>query len=82
MNVSEIIQSVLTYFLTAGFVSTVAYFFHLSKRVTILDEHDKDQIKAVERVDVLSDKLTRIDTKLDLLLDGKIISNEKKGEKK
>jgi hypothetical protein len=53
-------------------VSAVAYFFHLSKRVTILEEHDKDQIEAVKKVDSLSDKLTRIDTKLDLLLEGKI----------
>ena len=46
MNVMEIVQSILTYFCTAGFVSAVAYFFHLSKRVTILEEHDKDQIEA------------------------------------
>ena len=72
MNVLEIVQSILTYFCTAGFVSVVAYFFHLSKRVTILEEHDKDQIEAVKKVDSLSDKLTRIDTKLDLLLEGKI----------
>jgi endonuclease III-like uncharacterized protein len=77
MNVLEIVQSILTYFCTAGFVSAVAYFFRLSKRVTILEEHDKDQIKAVERVDTLSDKLTRIDTKLDLLLEGKINTKEK-----
>lgn len=77
MDVMEIVQSILTYFCTAGFVSAVAYFFHLSKRVTILEEHDKDQIKAVERVDTLSDKLTRIDTKLDLLLEGKINTKDK-----
>ena len=28
MNVMEIVQSILTYFCTAGFVSAVAYFFH------------------------------------------------------
>ena len=72
MNVMEIVQSILTYFCTSVFVSAVAYFFHLSKRVTILEEHDKDQIEAVKKVDSLSDKLTRIDTKLDLLLEGKI----------
>jgi len=77
MNIMEIVQSILTYFCTAGFVSATAYFFHLSKRVTILEEHDKDQIKAVERVDTLSDKLTRIDTKLDLLLEGKINTKDK-----
>ena len=76
MNVMEIVQSILTYFCTAGFVSAGAYFFHLSKRVTILEEHDKDQIEAVKKVDSLSDKLTRIDTKLDLLLEGKIKSKE------
>ena len=76
MNVMEIVQSILTYFCTAGFVSAVAYFFHLSNRVTSLEEHDKDQIEAVKKVDSLSDKLTRIDTKLDLLLEGKIKSKE------
>jgi len=78
MDILQIVQQILTYFLTVGFVSTVAYFFHLSKRVTILEEHDKDQIKAVERIDTLSEKLTKIDTKLDMLLDGKII-NDRKG---
>lgn len=72
----QIVQQILTYFLTVGFVSTVAYFFHLSKRVTILEEHDKEQIKAVGKVENLSEKLTRIDTKLDLLLEGKIINTE------
>jgi hypothetical protein len=77
MNIQDVIQEVLTYFCTAGFVSAIAYFFHLSKRVTILEEHDKDQIEAVKRVDSLSDKLTRIDTKLDLLLEGKINTKDK-----
>ena len=72
----EIVQSILTYFCTAGFVSAVAYFFHITKRVTILEEHDKDQIEAVKKVESLSHKLTRIDTKLDLLLEGKIKSKE------
>jgi hypothetical protein len=72
MNILEVVQQILTYFCTAGFLSAVAYFFHLSKRVTILEEHDKDQIEAVKKVDSLYDKLTRIDTKLDLLLEGKI----------
>ena len=77
MNIMQILQTVLTYFLTAGFMAAVGYFAHLSKRVTILEEHDKDQVKAVERVDTLSDKLTRIDTKLDLLLEGKINTKDK-----
>jgi hypothetical protein len=72
MNVMKIVESVLTYFLTAGFVATVTYFFHLSKRVTILEEHDKEQVKAVDKISNLTEKLTRIDTKLDLLLDGKL----------
>ena len=72
MDLPEIVQSILIYFLTAGFFSAVAYFFHLSKRITILEEHDKDQIEAVKRIDVLADKLTRIDTKLDFLLEGKL----------
>ena len=42
MNVMKIVESVLTYFLTAGFVATVTYFFRISKRITILEEHDKE----------------------------------------
>ena len=80
MEIMEIVQSILTYFCTAGFVSAIAYFFYLSKRVTILEEHDKDQEEAVKRVDSLAEKLTRIDTKLDLLLDGRI--KNAKGESK
>ncbi len=85
MDVSEIIQSILTYFLTAGFVSTIAYFFHLSKRVTILEEHDKVVRNTIEKIDglvnSLTDKLARIDTKLDLILEGKIKNNNKDGSK-
>lgn len=85
MDVSEIIQSILTYFLTAGFVSTIAYFFHLSKRVTILEEHDKVVRNTIEKIDglvsSLTDKLARIDTKLDLILEGKIKNNTKDGSK-
>jgi hypothetical protein len=72
MNIMKIVESVLTYFLTAGFVATVTYFFRISKRITILEEHDKEQIKAVDKISDLTEKLTRIDTKLDLLLDGKL----------
>jgi len=72
MNVMKIVESVLTYFLTVGFVATVTYFFRISKRVTILEEHDKEQIKAVDKIGSLTEQLTRIDTKLDLLLDGKL----------
>ena len=78
MDIMQILQTVLTYFLTAGFMAAVGYFAHLSKRITILEEHDKEQIKAVEKVDSLSEKLTRIDTKLDLLLEGKIKDKEDK----
>lgn len=72
MNIGQMVQSILTYFLTAGFVATVGYFFRLSKRITILEEHDKEQIKAVDKMGSLAEKLTRMDTKLDLLLEGKI----------
>lgn len=36
MNVMKIVESVLTYFLTAGFVATVTYFFRISKRIRLL----------------------------------------------
>lgn len=72
MDFMALVQSILTYLCTGGLALAVGYFARLSKRLTILEEHDKDQIKMVDKVANLSEKLTRIDTKLDLILDGKI----------
>lgn len=76
MNGLAIIQQVLTYFLTAGFVSAVAYATRLSKRVTILEERmivcqntiDKAntiQDKLINVLDDIKDRLVRIETKLE-----------------
>ena len=76
MNGLAIIQQVLTYFLTAGFASAVAYTARLSKRVTILEERmivcqntiDKAntiQDKLVDVLDDIKDRLVRIETKLE-----------------
>ena len=72
MDIMKLVESVLTYILTGGMAIAIAYFARLSRRLTILEEHDKEQIKAVDRIQSLSDKLTKIDVKLDLLLEGKI----------
>lgn len=71
-----IIQQVLTYFLTAGFASAVAYATRLSKRVTILEERmvvcqntiDKAnaiQDKLINVLDDIKNRLVRIETKLE-----------------
>lgn len=71
-----IIQQVLTYFLTAGFASAIAYATRLSKRVTILEERmtvcqntiDKAntiQDKLINVLDDIKDRLVRIETKLE-----------------
>ena len=72
MNGKELLQSILTYLCTGGFVLAVSFIAKLSKRITVLEEHDKEQVKAVNKIGDLSERLTRIDTKLDLLLEGKI----------
>ena len=76
MNGLVIIQQVLTYFLTAGFASAIAYATKLSKRVTILEERmvvcqntiDKAntiQDKLINVLDDIKDRLVRIETKLE-----------------
>ena len=76
MNGLAIIQQVLTYFLTAGFASAIAYATKLSKRVTILEERmvvcqntiDKAntiQDKLINVLDDIKDRLVRIETKLE-----------------
>lgn len=72
MDIKQLIQSILTYICTGGLVAAIGYFSKTSKRITILEEHDKEQVKAVDKIGSLTEKLTRIDTKLDLLLEGKI----------
>ena len=71
-----IIQQVLTYFLTAGFASAIAYASKLSRRVTILEERmvvcqntidraNTIQDKLVNVLDDIKDRLVRIETKLE-----------------
>ena len=78
MDIMKLIESILTYLCTGGLALAVGFFARLAKRITILEEHDKEQIKAVDKISELSTSLTRIDTKLDLLLQGKIkgVKNE------
>lgn len=71
-----IIQQVLTYFLTAGFASAIAYATRLSRRVTILEERmtvcqntiDKSNViqdKLINVLDDIKNRLVRIETKLE-----------------
>lgn len=81
MNLAEIVQSILTYFCTAGFVAACGYAAALSKRITILEQQvvfsDKcysqtsDQIKEIlEVVTAINTRLTRLETKLEVRREG------------
>lgn len=77
MNLAEIVQSILTYFCTAGFVAACGYAAALSKRITILEQKvgfsDKcyaqtsGQIKEIlDVVTAINTRLTRLETKLEV----------------
>lgn len=85
MNLAQIVQSILTYFCTAGFVAACGYAAAISKRVTILEqkvafsdkcytktaEQTSEQIKEIlDVVTAISTRLTRLETKLEVRLDG------------
>ena len=85
MNLAEIVQSILTYFCTAGFVAACGYAAALSKRVTVLEqkvefadkcytktaEQTSEQIKEIlDVVTAISTRLTRLETKLEVRQDG------------
>lgn len=76
MDVFQLIQSILTYFCTAGFVATCRYAVALSKRVTILEQQMKfndmnfNQVtaqieKILDVVTEISTRLTKLETKLE-----------------
>lgn len=85
MNLAQIVQSILTYICTAGFVGACGYAAALSKRVTVLEqkvafidrcytqtaEQTSDQIKEIlEVVTAISTRLTRLETKLETRREG------------
>ena len=83
MNGIALLQSILTYVCTAGVVSAIGYFAHLSKRITILEQKTETQqteIAALRQTDSetakvltkLNDSMVQLSTKMDLLLAGRI----------
>lgn len=84
MNIYQIVQSVLTYFCTAGFVAACGYAAAISKRVTVLEqkvefadkcytktaESTAEQIKEILNVvTAISTRLTKLETKLEVKLE-------------
>ena len=76
MDVFQLVQSILTYFCTAGFVAACRYAVVLSKRVTILEQQMKfndmnfSQVtaqieKILDGVTEISTRLTKLETKLE-----------------
>lgn len=83
MNGIALLQSILTYACTAGVVSAIGYFAHLSKRITILEqktEAQQTEIVALRQTDSetakvltkLNDSMVQLSTKMDLLLAGRL----------
>lgn len=71
MNLAEIVQSILTYFCTAGFVAACGYAAALSKRITILEQRvefsDKCYSQTSEQIEKILDVVTEISTRLTRL---------------
>lgn len=71
-RIMDIVQSILTYICTGGLACILGYFFRLTKRITVLEEHDKEHLKTAEKIDTISERVIQMDVKLDLLLKGKL----------
>ena len=71
MDILQVTQSVLTYFLTAGFVAACRYAVVLSKRVTILEQqmkfNDMNFTQVTAQIDKILDVVTEISTRLTKL---------------
>lgn len=71
MNLTEIVQSILTYFCTAGFVAACGYAAALSKRITILEQRvefsDKCYSQTSEQIEKILNVVTEISTRLTRL---------------
>lgn len=72
MNWYAILQSIVTWCLTAGFVTAIGYFAKTSKRITKLEEHDAVQSQSLSKLDDIIKNQVEMSTKLDLLLSGKL----------
>lgn len=71
MNLAQIVQSILTYFCTAGFVAACGYAAAISKRVTILEQKvafsDKCYAQTSEQIEKILAGITEIGTRLTKL---------------
>lgn len=71
MNLAQLVQSILTYFCTAGFVAACGYAAALSKRVTILEQKvefsDKCYAQTSEQIEKILAGITDIGTRLTKL---------------
>lgn len=71
-RIMDIMQSVLTYLCTGGLACILGYVFRVAKRITVLEEHDKEHLKTAAKIDNISERVIQMDVKLDLLLKGKL----------
>ncbi len=72
MNWYTVLQSILTYALTTFAVACLTWAAKTSKRITRLEEHDKVQSESLNKLDKMLENQVRMDTKLDLILSGKL----------
>ena len=68
----DIVQSILTYICTGGLACLIGFLIRETKRITVLEEHDKEHLKTAEIIDTISERVIQMDVKLDLLLKGKL----------
>ena len=71
MDILQMVQSILTYFWTAGFVAACRYAVVLRKRVTILEQqmefNDKNFNQVTTQIEKILDVVTEISTRLTKL---------------
>lgn len=71
MNIYQIVQSVLVYFCTAGFVTALGYMVTLYRRVIILEQKvefsDKCYAQTSEQIEKILAGITEIGTRLTKL---------------
>lgn len=72
MNWYSVLQSIITWLLTTFALSCVVWAAKTSKRITVLEEHDKVQIESISKLDEVLQNQEKLSTKMDLLLEGKI----------
>lgn len=72
MNWYSVLQSIITWLLTTFALSCVVWAAKTSKRITVLEEHDKVQIAGISKLDEVLKNQEKLSTKMDLLLEGKI----------